>query len=230
MEPRFDRPEVKQPRFEQPRRQPVETLTDRQTRWRVFDSRSQRPAEMPNTLREVPAQTQAQLRPTVASQPIEFIPARRVDEGSRVHSFNAPMTDEMAMDVYDDYATDRKNGWSQAGDNRRQPQQRSDLQRTDNQPIASQRTANQRDNVYAENAPLPVDAQPDFVSPPEPVVRYEQFEEYRTRDNDTLQMISQNFYGTPDYYFDLYLANRPMLANPATVPAGVTLKIPKFDN
>ena len=220
-QPRVEQPRFEQSHYEQPLRQPAETLADRQTRWRVFDNRSERPAEMPNTLREVPAETQSQLRPTVASQPIEFIPARRIDEGSRVHSFNAAIGDELAMDVYDDYNADRQSGWIRAGESPRRPQERSVLQ---------QRTANQRDNVYVEEARSPVNAEVEMVSPPEPIVRYERFEEYVTRANDTLQLISQDFYGTPDYYFDLYLANRPMLTNPATVPVGVTLKIPKFDN
>ena len=93
---------------------------------------------------------------------------------------------------------------------------------------------------------------PEFVSPPDQTqfqaqpnpstansptseiveaakVAYGSFSEYQTQPDDTLQMISQKFYGSPDYYFDLYLANRALLANPATVPTGLTLKIPKFD-
>lgn len=90
-------------------------------------------------------------------------------------------------------------------------------------------------------------SKPEFVSPPDfsqfqpkpddspseiveaATVTYGSFREYKTRPEDTLQTISQAFYGSADYYFDLYLANRDLLSNPATVPAGLTIKIPKFD-
>lgn len=94
-------------------------------------------------------------------------------------------------------------------------------------------------------------SQPEFVSPPDhrrftsqansspsrgsdiveaAKVTYGSFREYETRPQDTLQRISEEFYGTADYYFDLYLANRDLLSNPATVPAGITIKIPRFDS
>jgi nucleoid-associated protein YgaU len=60
-------------------------------------------------------------------------------------------------------------------------------------------------------------------------VAYGNFREYTVRPQDTLQTISEKFYGSADYYFDLYLANRDQLSNPATVAAGVTIRIPKFD-
>jgi len=60
------------------------------------------------------------------------------------------------------------------------------------------------------------------------VVRYGDFETYVTESGDTLQTISKSFFGTPEYYFDLYLANRNVLVNPATVPAGVELRIPRM--
>lgn len=94
-------------------------------------------------------------------------------------------------------------------------------------------------------------SQPEFVSPPDygqlspqansapskpseiveaAEVTYGSFREYETRPQDTLQKISEEFYGTADYYFDLYLANRDLLNNPATVPPGITIKIPRFDS
>jgi nucleoid-associated protein YgaU len=60
------------------------------------------------------------------------------------------------------------------------------------------------------------------------IIRYRDFKTYRTRGGDSLQTISESFFGTPEYYFDLYLANRNVLANPATVPVGVELKIPRM--
>ena len=60
------------------------------------------------------------------------------------------------------------------------------------------------------------------------VVRYGDFETYVTEGGDTLQTISESFFGTPEYYFDLYLANRNVLVNPATVPTGVELRIPRM--
>lgn len=55
------------------------------------------------------------------------------------------------------------------------------------------------------------------------------FTEYVTRFGDTLPAISKHFYGTPDYYLDIYLANRDKLRNPAQVPAGIALKIPVYE-
>ena len=60
------------------------------------------------------------------------------------------------------------------------------------------------------------------------VIRYRDFKTYVTESGDTLQTISESFFGTPEYYFDLYLANRNVLVNPATVPAGVELRIPRM--
>ena len=58
---------------------------------------------------------------------------------------------------------------------------------------------------------------------------YGNFSEYEVQPQDTLQTISERFYGSADYYFDLYLANRDQLSNPATVPTGITIRVPKFD-
>jgi len=55
------------------------------------------------------------------------------------------------------------------------------------------------------------------------------FSDYQTRAGDTLQTISTRFYGRPDFYLDIYLANRDQLRNPGSVPAGVTLRIPVYD-
>ena len=83
---------------------------------------------------------------------------------------------------------------------------------------------------------------PRFVAPPEPAVNgaaksvlqnndsanptAERI--YRTRRGDTLQSISTKFYGEPDRYLDLFIANQNRLPNPAQVPAGVELTIPSL--
>ena len=60
-------------------------------------------------------------------------------------------------------------------------------------------------------------------------VRASRFENYVTQSGDTLNSISQRFYGTPDYYLDIYLANQTVLRSPAEVPGGITLRLPLFD-
>lgn len=55
------------------------------------------------------------------------------------------------------------------------------------------------------------------------------FEVYQTRQGDSLQAISSRFYGTPDFYLDIYLTNRKQLRNPSDVPAGITLRIPIYE-
>ncbi len=95
--------------------------------------------------------------------------------------------------------------------------------------VAGRREVQTRQNVsrslpqqrVAATVPLANDAGPE-------VIRYGDFKTYITEGGDTLQTISESFFGTPEYYFDLYLANRNVLANPATVPAGVELKIPRM--
>lgn len=55
------------------------------------------------------------------------------------------------------------------------------------------------------------------------------FVDHLTADGETLQNLSTKYFGKPDFYLDIYLANRDQLRNPATVPAGVTLKIPVYE-
>ena len=57
----------------------------------------------------------------------------------------------------------------------------------------------------------------------------DQFLSYKTVFGDTLHSISSHFFGKPDYYLDIYLANKDQLVNPATVPANITLRIPVMD-
>lgn len=60
-------------------------------------------------------------------------------------------------------------------------------------------------------------------------IRSDQFVAYRTREGDTLQGVSIRYFGKPDFYLDIYLANRDVLSNPAQVPADVVLKIPVYE-
>ncbi len=56
-----------------------------------------------------------------------------------------------------------------------------------------------------------------------------QFVRHVTESGETLQRLSEKYYGKPDYYLDIYLANQDVLPNPATVPVGKTLRIPLYE-
>ena len=56
----------------------------------------------------------------------------------------------------------------------------------------------------------------------------DRFSQHTTRTGDTLQSLSVEYYGKPDFYLDIYLANQQSLKNPAVIPAGVQLRIPKY--
>ena len=56
-----------------------------------------------------------------------------------------------------------------------------------------------------------------------------QFVNHTVELGETLQSISEKYFGRPDYYLDIYLANQDILINPSDVPAGRTLKIPVFE-
>ncbi|MEM7455503.1 MAG: hypothetical protein AAF456_14215, partial [Planctomycetota bacterium] len=49
-----------------------------------------------------------------------------------------------------------------------------------------------------------------------------------TQRGDTLQKLASEYYGSPGYYLDIYLANQDQLRNPAEVPIGITLRIPVY--
>lgn len=57
----------------------------------------------------------------------------------------------------------------------------------------------------------------------------DQFSLHTTQASDTLQSLSTKYYGKPDYYLDIYLANQQTLRNPAVIPAGIQLRIPRYD-
>ncbi len=57
----------------------------------------------------------------------------------------------------------------------------------------------------------------------------ERFSQHTTRTGDTLQNLSVEYYGKPDFYLDIYLANQNVLRNPVQIPPGVQLRIPQYD-
>ena len=46
---------------------------------------------------------------------------------------------------------------------------------------------------------------------------------------ETLQSISKRYFGNPDYYLDIYLANRGKLKNPVDIQTGTSLRIPIYE-
>lgn len=57
----------------------------------------------------------------------------------------------------------------------------------------------------------------------------QEFVDYTTVFGDTLHGLSIRFFGKPDYYLDIYLANKELFSNPSTVPVNTKLKIPVMD-
>lgn len=55
------------------------------------------------------------------------------------------------------------------------------------------------------------------------------FVDHVVQSNETLQSISKRYFGTPDYYLDIYLANRTKLRNPAKIQSGIALRIPIYE-
>lgn len=56
----------------------------------------------------------------------------------------------------------------------------------------------------------------------------DRFSQHMTQTGDTLQSLSMEYYGKPDFYLDIYLANQQLLRNPALIPAGIQLRIPRY--
>lgn len=52
------------------------------------------------------------------------------------------------------------------------------------------------------------------------------FEEYKVQKNDTLQKISQKYYGTTKNWYKIYKANEDALKGPNKIYPGQTIKIP----
>lgn len=56
-----------------------------------------------------------------------------------------------------------------------------------------------------------------------------QFVDHVIQPGETLQSISNRYFGKPDFYLDIYLANRNTLRNPADARQGMMLKIPVYE-
>ena len=54
------------------------------------------------------------------------------------------------------------------------------------------------------------------------------FLDHKTEVGDSLQSLSDRYYGRPDFYLDIYIANQDKLVNPSTLPPGMVIKIPIF--
>lgn len=55
------------------------------------------------------------------------------------------------------------------------------------------------------------------------------FVSHTVENGESLQSISTRYFGEPNYYLDIYLANRDKLRNPGHPPAGVTIRVPVYD-
>lgn len=58
------------------------------------------------------------------------------------------------------------------------------------------------------------------------ILQNREFVDYTTVFGDTLHSLSTKFFGSPEFYLDIYLANRDLLQNPSVVPVNTTIKIP----
>ena len=227
-----------------------ETFVDKQKRWDVFSpnektlnqtAMNQSIATQPETIQNTAARNyQPPSQPMRSTQPsiVEVDRGFSVADRGFVSQQSQPAGNSSAR--VRSLNDDRNSGIDSSP--YVQPQQN----RVASQPQMIRQPADVRNQLRPEFDPNPGSG-PEFVSPPDhgqfqtqpssspseivqaAKVAYGSFSEYKTQSEDTLQNISQRFYGSPDYYFDLYLANRDLLSNPATVPAGLTIKIPKFD-
>lgn len=55
-----------------------------------------------------------------------------------------------------------------------------------------------------------------------------QFSEHVVEQGDSLQSIATEYFGKPDFYLDIYLANRDRLRYPGDIREGMTIKIPVY--
>ena len=221
-----------------------ESWTEKQDRWDVFSNRRDRHT---NGLgRKEVQQGNFQSRDALASRS-----GQRIVEVSR--SFTPQRSQPTAHGTSSPDRVRSLNDDRTLGHNSLASDGEFETHRRDNQLASSgnsqpSRLRNQLRPPYDPNP----GSEPEFVSPPKdnlgdsrrrnnhqadsksPIVTaaegsYGSFREYQTQPGDTLQTISEKFYGTPNYYFDLYLANRTLLSNPASVPEGRNIKIPRFD-
>ncbi len=57
-----------------------------------------------------------------------------------------------------------------------------------------------------------------------------QFLPHTVEQGESLQSISVRYFGKPDFYLDIYLANRDQLSSPVGVPVGTVLKVPVYED
>ncbi len=55
------------------------------------------------------------------------------------------------------------------------------------------------------------------------------FVNHVVESGESLQSISTRYFGNPDYYLDIYIANRNKLRNPNEIQIGATLRVPIYD-
>jgi len=60
-------------------------------------------------------------------------------------------------------------------------------------------------------------------------LRTTQFSEHVVERGDSLQSIAKRYFGEPDYYLDIYLANRDRLRFPGDLREGMSIKIPIYE-
>ncbi len=56
------------------------------------------------------------------------------------------------------------------------------------------------------------------------------FVDHTIGSEETLQSISSRYFGSPNFYLDIYLANRDKLRNPADTRAGVSIRVPVYES
>ena len=55
------------------------------------------------------------------------------------------------------------------------------------------------------------------------------YREHQVQSGESLQNLATHYFGRPEYYLDIYLANRRTMKNPGDVRPGMTLKIPIYE-
>lgn len=55
------------------------------------------------------------------------------------------------------------------------------------------------------------------------------FVNHLTREGETLGSISTHYYGKPDFYLDIYLANQTQMRHPGDIQTGIVLRIPVYE-
>ena len=228
----------------QQRRLKPETFSEKQKRWDVFSSNfndrksetqvrkqsaaplAERPAytSMPQSRPTQSRPTQSRPRQSIVEVDRPFVSQQQQPEANwsaRVRSLN----DDRA--VSSPYVLPQSNQYAYHTSQNSQPTERQNQLRPQFNPNAGSKPEFVSPPEYGQFSPQADSAPSEIVEAAK--VTYGSFREYETQPQDTLQTISQKFYGSADYYFDLYLANRDLLSNPATVPVGMTIKIPKFD-